>query len=284
MALTTVLLVLASALIHSLWNAILKRTRSPEDAVMGMVVVSALAAASFALVTRAPLPPPRSLAWTVGSGLFEWMYFVTLARALTRAPLGPVYTTVRGGALLIVWPASLAFLGEKMTPSIAAGTVLVMVGLVATGWSGGPRAEPDAEPLVVRLRWSFLCAAFVGGYQIAYKLALSSGGTPNAVVAISISVAGVLNVIVIGRERRRRSWKAARAQPVHTLVAGVLTHVGFAVFLYAMARAGAGVVTTLRNTSILFTQIIAVFLGERPTRSGIAGAVLVMIGVFLLSR
>ena len=50
-----------------------------------------------------------------------------------------------------------------------------------------------------------------------------------------------------------------------------------------MREAGAGVVTTLRNTSILFAQGLAFLLGERPTRLGVIGALLVTAGAVLLA-
>ena len=50
-------------------------------------------------------PALRSVAWCLAAGTLEAGYFATLARALTRAPLGPVYTIVRG-ALVVAWPIS----------------------------------------------------------------------------------------------------------------------------------------------------------------------------------
>ena len=282
MGLATALLVLASALIHAVWNAILKRTREPEKAVIGVVVASAASAFGVWAVTGAPLPPPRSIAWCLASGLLEAFYFVTLARALARAPLGPVYTVVRGGALVVVWPISIAFLGERPTAAMIAGTLLVVLGLASTGAAEMPRG--DDAPLARRLGWAFVCAFFVGAYQVAYKLALASGGHAGAVVAISLGSACVANLAVLGRARARGAIDALRAEPVRVLGAGVLTSIGFAVFLFAMTRAGAGAVVTLRNTSILFAQVVALFLGERPKRLGVIGAVLVTGGAVFLAR
>jgi uncharacterized membrane protein len=68
------------------------------------------------------------------------------------------------------------------------------------------------------------------------------------------------------------------------VVAGVIGSAGFLVFLTAMSRAGAGVVLTLRNTSILFAQVLAAVHGERPRPLGIVGAVLVTLGAITLAR
>jgi uncharacterized membrane protein len=283
MGLTTALFVLASALIHALWNAILKRTRSPEDAVTGAVVISAITSVVLALALSAPMPPRASIAWALASGALEAFYFVTLARALSRAPLAPVYTIVRGGGLVVVWPLSIAFLGERLTPTIAGGTALLVLGLVATGAAETPRAESTDEPLRKRLGWAVVCASFVGGYQIAYKLALARGGAPSAINALSLGSACIATLAALRPARARRALEAVRAQPIRIAVSGILASVGFVIFLVAMSRTGAGAAVTLRNTSIIFAQIMSAFMGDRPKRLGIVGAVLVTAGAVLLS-
>jgi drug/metabolite transporter (DMT)-like permease len=278
------LLVLASALVHALWNAVLKRRRDPEHAVFGVMFTAAVGAGLVALAGDAPAPSRASLAWCLASGALEAGYFLTLARALTRAPLGPVYTTVRGGALVVVWPISVFALGEGVTLPTLGGTALVLLGLVATGASETPPARLREDgALVRRLGWAVVCAAFVGGYHVCYKLALSAGGRADVVVAISPSTACLAGVVTLGRERRRRALEAVRTDAPWILAAGVLATVGFLVFLVAMARAGAGVVYTLRNTSILFAQLVAFAMGERPKRLGVVGAVLVTAGAALLA-
>jgi len=306
MPLSVILLVIASALAHASWNAILKRCRDAEHAVVGMMFLAATSSAVFAVALRMPVPPPASLTWCIAAGVLEAGYFVTLARALSRAPLGSVYTVVRGGALVIVWPVSVLALGEPLTVSRAAGTSLVVLGLVATGTSersalrtaaalrdaGGPRlataGAAGAAAVVPRathsgLAVAALCALFVGGYHLAYKLALSSGGRPEGVVSISLTTASLLNIATLG-SRRRLALAAVRAQPLRIIAGGLLASAGFLVFLSAMKDAGAGVVLTLRNTSILFAQVLAFALGERPRRLGLIGAGFVTAGAVLLAR
>jgi drug/metabolite transporter (DMT)-like permease len=276
------LLVLASALMHALWNAILKRMREAESVVIVITGVSALSAIAVALVAWPPVPAMRSLLWTVAAGVLEAVYFVTLARALSRAPLGPVYTTVRGGALVIAWPISVAFLGEHVSRVTILGTMLVTLGLVATGAAERPVDGDGRPPLARSLGWAAICALFVGGYHISYKLALSAGGAPATINALSLSTAFVINASWLGRARAKKALEAARSQPLAVLATGLLASLGFLVFLGAMAHAGAGIVLTLRNTSILFAQVFAAIQGDRPKRLGIVGAILVTAGAVLL--
>jgi drug/metabolite transporter (DMT)-like permease len=279
----TVLLVLLSALAHAVWNAVLKRTRDPEKVMVGMMLVASTSGALVALVLGVPFPPPKSALACLVSGVLEAGYFVTLARALSRAPLGTVYTLARGGSLLIVWPVSVAFLGETVNAARAAGTSLVLLGLTAAGAAG--RAEPSdgrRREIHAGLVYAAVCAIFIGGYNIAYKVALASGGAPAALNALSLGTATMINVVTLGA-RRGPALAAARAEPLAVVVGGTLATVGFLMFLLAMKDAGAGVVVTLRNTSILFAQLLSFALGERPTARGLAGAALVTAGAVLLA-
>jgi drug/metabolite transporter (DMT)-like permease len=279
------LLVLASALLHAVWNAILKRRRDPEHAVFGVMFAAAAGAGLVALVRGAPAPPGTSLIWCFVSGVLEAGYFLTLARALTRAPLGPVYTTVRGGALIVVWPISVLWLGEQVTWITGLGTLLVLGGLTATGVAETPPAAVRQDGVLLRrLGWAVVCALFVGGYHLSYKVALAAGGEPEVVVAISLSTASLVSVLTLGRERRRRAIEAAAGDPLGVVSAGALATLAFVIFLVGMAGAGAGAVFTLRNTSILFAQVVGFALGERPKRLSVIGAVLVTGGAVLLAR
>jgi drug/metabolite transporter (DMT)-like permease len=282
MAASTLLLVLASAFAHASWNAILKRCRDPEDAIVVMMPIGAFLSVVLAVVLRAPLPGREALLWSLLSGACEAAYSVTLARALARAPFGSVYTIVRGGALVLVWPVSVALLRERLTTFGIAGTICVVLGLASTGAADRTPAIEQRETIRSGLTVAALCAVFVAGYHLADKMALARGSTPAAVNAISFVIAGA--VVVIARGARRKGAIAAlRAQPGRVLLASVLGAFSFALFLTAMKDAGAGVVMTLRNTSILFAQVLAFATGEKPKRLGVIGAVLVTAGAVLLS-
>src|SRR5262245_9804526 len=114
------LLVLASAFLHAAWNALLKRERDKDVAGVVVVAIATLAALVVAgavagATGRLPFGDRAALAWSLGAGLFEGGYFITLVMALERAPLGTVYTVSRGGAILAVWPVSALWLGESVT-------------------------------------------------------------------------------------------------------------------------------------------------------------------------
>lgn len=279
MSATVLIAVLASAFLHASWNAILKREGEPEVAATGVFSVCALLAFAAALVEGGGFPDTTSFIWSAASGVFEAGYILSLARALSRAPLGVVYTVSRGGSLVGVWPISIAFLGERATVPALVGAGLVLLGLIGTGF-GQDRSTGKADP--GGIFWAAVSAANIAGYHIGYKEALSHGGAPTAIFAVSMAVAVPLNLERLGAVRRRRLLALLRERTFPLVSAGVLSCASFLVFLVGLAHAGAGAVLTLRNTSIFFAQLLALAIGERPTRLRFIGALVVAAGSVLI--
>ena len=97
---------------------------------MGVIAVERGLRGAVGAGLRGPaFSSPRALAWTVGSGLLDCGYLLALARSLRSAPLGLAYTVARGGALLLVWPASVLWLGEPLWAGAVLGATCVAVGL-----------------------------------------------------------------------------------------------------------------------------------------------------------
>jgi drug/metabolite transporter (DMT)-like permease len=279
-----VLLVLVSAFLHALWNALLKRQPDKQVAGLAVIALATGTAAAAALVVaalggEAPFATPAGLGYSLAAGVFEGGYFASLILALEHAQLGLAYTVSRGVAILLVWPLSVALLGEQITPLALAGTAVLAAGLAAAGVD---RAAPDRRGLL----FACLCGAFIAGYHLCYKGALAHSRSPAAVYAVSLAVALPMNFARLGWRpgRRRVSAVAAavRARPAALVGAGVVCTGSFLAFLVALRSGGAGFVLTLRNTSILFATLLAPIAGERPTRRQVAGAALVAGGAVLL--
>lgn len=101
--------------------------------------------------------------------------------------------------------------------------------------------------------------------------------------AVSLGLAVPLNIARLDRAGRDAAVRAALARPALVVSAGLISCASFLLFLLGLAQAGAGAVFTLRNTSVLFAQVLSWALGERPTRIGALGAAAVAGGAVLLS-
>ncbi|MFL5343775.1 MAG: EamA family transporter [Hyalangium sp.] len=271
-------LVLLSAFLHALWNALLKRQEDPEAGVVSVITVAVVLGGLWALGLRGEAFPTRSgWAWGLCAGAWEGVYLFSLARSLRYAPLGLAYTVARGGALLLVWPVSVLWLGEALTPLTVAGAGVLGAGLVVTGLVR-PRGSAARG-----IAWAGVSAVCIAGYHVAYKKALGAGAQPPALFALALSVA--LPLLLLTRMRGGRQGavlQQVRRSPLLVLATGGLCTLSFALLLTALAHVGAGAVLTLRNTSIAFALGLAVLQGERPGRRQVSGAVLVMAGAVLL--
>lgn len=271
--------VLFSALLHASWNALVKRERDPQNATVGVLLLAALIAGAAALLTRQGLGTPRGHLFAVASGMTEAGYVFSLARALHHGSLGRVYAIGRGGALVLVWPISVLWLGELATPIALTGAGLVVLGLLL---SGARTAEPRGSDKAGAVGWALVSAVCIAGYNLLYKRALREGAAPHALFATSIGIAIAFNLALAGRGRegifrfvRERLWVAA--------LGGLIAFGSFGVFLWCLQSGGAGALVTLRNTSIVFTQGLALLIGERPSRAQLSASVLITGGAVLLA-
>jgi drug/metabolite transporter (DMT)-like permease len=273
------LLVLFSSLLHAVWNAIVKHEKDARSAGLAVLAVATLTAAVLTpFTTPTAFPSVTGLLWTLGAGLFEGAYFAALGTALLRGPLGAVYTVSRGGAMLVTWPLSVFLLGEPITWAAGIGVLLVGCGLGLTALRPREHTTPAA------LRWAAVCAVSIAGYHLCYKVALSAHAEPYALFAVALACALPINMVSMGRTAARDGWVALRRSPLRIGIGGVTCTASFVIFLQALAVAGTGAVLTLRNTSVLFAQILAVWGGERPGKRSIGGALLVVAGALLLAR
>ncbi|HEU0035765.1 MAG TPA: EamA family transporter [Kofleriaceae bacterium] len=279
-------LVVVSALFHALWNALLRLEPDKDRGLVGAIVVGTLLAAGISIVRWAygevPFPTLASLAYTLLAGALEAVYFATLARALDRGPLGAVYTISRGGAVLVVWPASIALFAEHLTMTSATGSAVVLGGLVLSGL-GAQRVKRPDDVGASGIPWAIACAASIAGYHLAYKAALQGGGSGSAVFALSLGLSAALSLVRLGRAGRAALGGLVRTRALRITLMGLVCGGSFLILMEALARGGSGYVLTLRNTSVLFAAGLAYLIGEKPARAELAGAALVAAGATLMS-
>jgi drug/metabolite transporter (DMT)-like permease len=279
-----VALVVLSAFLHALWNALLRLEDDKDRTLMAAVVVATLFAAVVAGVRwelgAAPFASLAGVGFTLLAGVLEAAYFTTLAKAMELGRLGVVYTISRGGAVLAVWPLSIALFAEIATLPAIAGSALVVGGLALSGLGGsrGGGGRPGA------VGWAVACAMSIAGYHLAYKAALREAVNPSACFALSLGVSAAINGVRLGGAGGGRAIGALVRRRWPRLVGmGLVCGGSFLILMEALARGGSGYVLTLRNTSVLFAVAMAWRIGERPGRAEAAGAALVAAGATLMA-
>jgi drug/metabolite transporter (DMT)-like permease len=288
-AIVIVALVLLSAFLHALWNALLRLEGDKDRALMAAVVVATLFAAVVAGVRwelgAVPFASLAGVGFTVLAGMMEASYFATLAKAMGLGRLGVVYTISRGGAVVAVWPLSIALFGEVATLPALAGSAVVVGGLALSGLSGSRGGAGEGSPgRRGAVGWAVACAMSIAGYHLAYAAALREAVNPSACFALSLAVSAAINGVRLGGAGGGGAIGAVVRQRWPRLVMmGFMCGGSFLILMEALARGGAGYVLTLRNTSVLFAVAMAWRIGERPRRAEVAGAALVAAGATLMA-
>ena len=184
-----------------------------------------------------------------------------------------------------LWSAALAivFLGEKMTPAVAAGTLLVFGGILLISW----RADEGVKGF---RRWYIiapLLASILGG--VIYPLrryALRFSDDPiyfGAVVGI-VGLACTAMFVALPMTKDKLVWN--RGSLGYFAAAGAFESLGLLLVLYALTYGPVVVVTPLTATLPLWVVLGSkLFLRdlEKITPRVIAGAALVVAGTIAIT-
>lgn len=263
--------VLVAALLHALWNAMLKAHRARLSAFAA--IAAGQAAAGLAAVGWLPLPHPASWPWLAASTLIHWVYLAFLHRAYLHGDLSHVYPISRGAAPVLVTAGSYAFVGETL-PSVAlAGVGVVSAGILLLS-AGTIAASAKASAAALATGACIACYSVVDG--IGVRLA----GVPWSYIAwlMLLEAPGPLLVWM----RWGQSFEL-RAMAVN-FAGGALSAVAYGLVLFAKTIAPIGAVSAARESSVAMASLIGViWLGERPWRRRLLSALAVLAGVALLA-
>jgi multidrug transporter EmrE-like cation transporter len=134
---TAIALVLLAALMHALWNLLLKGKNRMRTAWLASAVGGLLGLPFILLSDPAPI---RSWGFAAVAALLEVVYLTLLSAAYARGDFSAVYPLARGSApaLLALWAALL--LGERPSPAGMMGLALLLGGWSSSGGSA-PRGQ-----------------------------------------------------------------------------------------------------------------------------------------------
>jgi drug/metabolite transporter (DMT)-like permease len=284
----TAALVLASAALHPLWYALVKRDPDPNAAFVGLNAVFAAIALGHAALKGADLPAAARETWPLLllSALGQLVYGLSIVLVLRRGDLSAYYPIIRSSPLGIVAVGFLA-LGERYRPVVLAGIALVLAGTFALQYRPGARLL--AEPL----NFGLAVLAMLG--SVAYALTdtrLVRRIDPVAVLFCVQAVTVPVYAAVYGRGQPGwrfglplRAWAAA---PGRYALVGGMAYASYYLILLAYARGGEPAsVNAVRQVAIPLSVLIGgVWLAEAAMwhRLGAALAIAAGVVVIVLAR
>lgn len=273
------LAVLAAAVTHAVWNAIMHGIRDQAVA-FGLLGVGGTAAA-VPVVCLAPLPRAACWPYLLGSVAIHVLYNLLLMRAYRLGEFGQVYPLARGTSPLVVTVLALIFVHERPSVPELAGVVVVCAGLGSLVVAGGRGRALRAKAALLA---AFGTGLTIAGYTTVDGIGVRASASPAGYIGwlILLESLGVPLYLVI----RRRT--ALRHAPVRVLAAGLaagaLSLLAYGLVLWAQTRGPLAPIAALRETSVIFGAIIATAVFREPFgRAKIGSTILVAAGIFLLN-
>jgi len=272
-----VALVLLAALLHASWNAMAKSGGTPEYSIASYRLVSALCC--LPILFLLPLPLAASWPMLLASTAIHTAYYLTLSKSYRSGDLSQVYPLFRGLAPVLVVIGAALFASEYLPPGAMLGIGLISLGLISITFAGG--AVGKIPPLA--LRWGLATSVLIAAYTVADGIGVRAAGNPFSYILWLF----VLEPLPIGLwllARDRRGWAGyMRSRPAKICAGAFAAAAAYGMVIYAMGVAPMALVSSLRETSVIFAALIGSVLFHEPFgRQRIIAAALVCCGVVLM--
>jgi drug/metabolite transporter (DMT)-like permease len=267
-----VALVLLSAILHATWNAQLKGCDDRAQFMVSMCLTTGV----LALICAPFVPWPSRSSWmcVALSAVLHTVYNLLLLQNYKRSDLGSAYAIARGISPSLVTLGAFVLMRQRPSTFAVTGVVMISAGilLLSTG-----EAKSDKYATVSALATGVVIAAYtvVDGMGVQ-----RSPTTLSYTVWVFASYLFMPVVLLLLRMPVRAIALRSLPRPAG---AGVFSLAAYTLVLWATHYADVGIVSALRETSVLWAVIIGRrFLGEAFTWRRTASAFIICCGVMLL--
>jgi drug/metabolite transporter (DMT)-like permease len=228
-----------------------------------------------------PRPPLVYWPWVLDGALAQIAATALMLAAMNDRSFVVVYAYIKTEPVLVAL-FGLIFLGDKVTPLMAAAILIATAGVVIVALKPGATMGLRATLLGVASAGMFALSA------IGFRGAILSLALPSYVMAATFTlvIGLVIQVVLLSLFLRLRDPSALTAivrswRP--SLLAGFMGALASQFWFLAFALATAASVRTLALVEVLFAQAISTFVfRQATTRREAAGIALIVLGVALL--
>jgi len=254
MSLEITALVLLAAALHAGWNALIKIS-GDRIAVMAVVTLAGSFLSLFAL-PFVDSPDPASWGLLALTILIHTGYHFFLPVAYDHGDLGQVYPIARGSAPLLVTLGAVLFAGELLDPIPLIGVICLAVGVMTLTLDKG--SGVTKKPMAVL--YALATGVCIASYTVVDGLGARQAGSVLGYAAWLTIGNGVLTFVLALIWKRNAIWRVARENFSTGLLGGAMQISAYWIIVWALAVSPMGMVSALRETSVLFAAIISTFL------------------------
>jgi len=282
-----VVLLLAAALMHATWNALLKADRSDRLATFGVIMTTGTV---MGLVAVPFLPMIEFAAWKflATSVIVHVAYYTFLLKAYSYGDLSHTYPIARGLGPLLVALVSGQLIGEHLRVQDVGGVVLLSAGLVALALPSKGMVSASGGRHGLATLFAVLTGVTIAAYIIADGLGVRAAGPTFehriAYIAWLCVLEGPWLLVLAIALRPATVWSHLRRHWWRGAIGGVIANTGYGIAIYALVLGPMAHVAALRETSVLFGALMGtVLLGEPFGARRVVAAAVIVAGLLLMN-
>ncbi|MEB8433577.1 DMT family transporter [Cocleimonas sp. KMM 6892] len=253
MTTTVFFAVILAALLHAVWNAIVKggndKRLNMAAVVMGSIPISLVVLAIF------PFPAVESWGYIIASIAVQIAYHFILLYAYETGDLTQVYPIARGSGPLIVAMFSIFFLGEQFSLLQILAITMIVLGILVTAIGKQSNGKRNFQAAKLAL----ITGCCIAGYSIIDALGAKLANNAFSYYAIIALSYGLIFPVLAERQSPGLIKRIPKEAKAAFFIGGNATFFAYAIIVWAFTQAPVALVTALRETSISFALIIGVF-------------------------
>jgi drug/metabolite transporter (DMT)-like permease len=274
----TIGVILGCACSTALLNCGLRHQRDPLAAAFIVSIGGACIALPVLFFTG--LPGIESLPYLAVSTLLGATYWLFLGKAYASGEISLVFPLAYGSAPILILLLSGPVFQEVLSFNQLAVILLICAGLLLVLFSSAERLTKLNRHVLVN---SAAVTSIICAYTICDALAVRKTGNPVAYTVAMYASSGLVVCAYALRFHTQRLVTAFNANRFAGLLWGAISLLNYSGELWAMTRAPVALVAALRESSILFAVVLAVFWLKEPLKpSRLAGAGVVAFGLMLM--
>lgn len=247
-------LVLLAAALHAGWNTLIKIS-GDRVAVMAFVTLSG-SLISFPFLFFVDSPAPASWPLLALTICLHTAYHFFLPIAYDHGDLGQVYPIARGSAPLLVSVGAVMFAGEYIPPIAMIGVCCLAIGVMTLVLEKSSGISISQKAVLYALATGVCIASYTVVDGLGARQSQSILG-----FAVWLTIGdGLLTFTLASLWKRRLIWQVARNNLATGFLGGGMQVGAYWIIVWSLALAPMGLVSALRETSVLFAALASTFV------------------------
>ena len=274
---TVFLLVIFAAILHAIWNGMVKNF---EDKVISVsAIVFGHVPMAIVVMLFLPLPTLESVPYIILSAIIHQGYQYNLILAYKLGDLTRVYPIARGTGPIIATLISITFLGLLISKFQILSIALICFGIIILGLF--------SESLIKNNKVVFYSLAtgfFIGLYSLVDGHGARISLSPLSFLGWSF----ILNAMIFPFVLKSMNYsnvfgRVMKEAKLIFWVGGTMSYIVYGIVVWCFTKAPIPLVGALRESGIIFSILIGVFfLKERMTFIKAGSILIIFIGIFFL--